>query len=1021
MEVPIQAPVEEPIINSPYLEPTHHWSYTREGKASKTPGRRRASYFWTTQKTGSAQQLLEGIDSSTGEDDLPLVNALRHDVARWRSSEYENATQVTRQLLRHWRSKDRSRRLFFCQIEAVETVIYVNEILASGRKTRWNQKVTKEDFEKMKAGERPPFSTGMGTSDYFPTLADQPANPEWLPLTRMGCKMATGSGKTVVMAMIITWAFCNRARVPGDDRFPSAALICCPNLTVKERLQVLRPDHPTGSYYDEFDMAPSVLRPLLNYGRVLVTNWHAFAPESPHAEAGGIYAVVDKGIERPDAFARRVLGDLYGKGRILVLNDEAHHAYRPRPAEKSARRKQDDTEVGESTSEDNQEATVWVEGLDKINQAVGVHCVVDLSATPFYLQGTGHIPGSPFPWLISDFGLVDAIESGITKIPRLPVSDSTGRPDPRFFRLWDDIKEQCRKDGKRLIHGKPSPEDTWLYAQAAFNTLASQWQERFEYHKSARPGQQFIPPVIIVVCDNTDIAQYFFERISGEVEEEITEIAGNRKKTTRVKRFNPGGVAFEALANTAERTVTLRIDSKIIAEAESGEGGSRQKEAERLRALIANVGTKGTEGENIRSVVSVQMLTEGWDANNVTQILGLRAFGSQLLCEQVVGRGLRRISYDFYVDAEGREMLPPEYVDVYGIPFSVIPFKGRTTNSVEPDDRPKNHVRAVPERESLEIRFPVVEGYVVDLEEMDIECDVANVEGLKIQPAQTPTTVFVMPQVGIREGHVGSLDFERKEHDRQEFYDEHHFQTIQFEASRQILMRLTDQHQGSMRHFSRQRLFPKVLRVVERFCDSRIEWSGQPKQELALEIYLKPLVERLSAAIRPKDSGGSGRLLPVINRFTPWGTSADVNFSTVRECYATVKSHVDQVVLDTTTWEQSVAHHLESSDLVQCYVRNDHLNFSIPYEFLGTTRSFLPDFIVKLTNGTNLVLEIKGQTDEVDRAKFEAAKRWCSAINNWGKMGRWAFHAAKDPDLIEAEIRELNLSAEETIGDIAKT
>ena len=912
-------------------------------------------------------------------------------------------------MLRHWQSKDRKRRLFFCQVEAAETIIYLNEILASGRRTQFKQKVTKEDFDAMVKGERPAVAEGMGTEDYFPTMADQPSNPDWEPLTRMGCKMATGSGKTVVMGMIITWAFCNRARVPGDDRFPNAVLLCCPNLTVKERLQVLRPDHPAGSYYDEFDMAPSQLRPLLNQGRVMVTNWHAFAPESPHAEAGGNYAVVDKGEERSDAFARRVLGDLYGRGRILVMNDEAHHAYRPKQSDKSARKRKDDPDVGEATTDDIREATVWIEGLDKINQAVGIQAVVDLSATPFYLQGTGHIPGSPFAWLVSDFGLVDAIESGITKIPRLPVSDTTGRPDPKFFRLWDDIKEQCREDGKKMINGKPAPEDVWTYGQAAFNTLASQWSQRFEQHKKAKPGQEFIPPVIIVVCDNTDIAQYFFERISGETEEEIEETVGKKKKITRVKRFNPGGVPFQALANSEDSTVTLRIDSKLLAEAESGQGsGGKLKEAERLRELIANVGTRGTDGEKIRSVVSVQMLTEGWDANNVTQILGLRAFGSQLLCEQVVGRGLRRISYDFYIDENGREMLPAEYVDVYGIPFSVIPFKGRQTDKPEPEDQPKNHVKALDERSGWEIRFPVVEGYVLDLTEPEIECDVAKVEMTKIRPIDTPTSVFVMPQVGVKEGSVGSINFKTETHTRDKFYEEHHFQTIQFELARQILMRLTDQQEGALRMMSRHGLFPKILAIVEEYCDTRIEWSGQAKQELALDVYSQPLVEMLTDAIRPKGANGTEKLLPVINRFTPWGSSADVNFTTIRQCYPTQRSNVDQVVLDTDTWEQSVAHQIEDSDAVSHYVRNDHLNFSIPYEFMGVSHGFFPDFIVKLKNGVFLILEVKGLVDQRERTKFEAAKRWCSAVNNWGKMGTWVFHAAKDPDHVQKELKYLN-------------
>lgn len=998
-DLPIQAPVEQPILNSPFYEPKWHWQYGKDGKANKTEGRRRASYFWTTQKTGSLQEEFEGIGSDFGADDLPLVNALRSDVAKWRNANYENATQITKQLLRHWYLKDRRRRLFFCQLEAVETIIYINEILASGRRTRWKKPaVTKGDFEAMRRGEKPDLAAHMGTEDYFPTLVDIPTRADWLPLTRYGCKMATGSGKTVVMAMLISWAFCNRARVPGDERFPKSVLVCCPNLTVKERLQVLRPDSESGNYYDEFDMVPSKLRPLLNHGKVLVTNWHAFAPESPHAEAGGTYAVVNKGDESPDAFARRVLGDLYGRGPIMTLNDEAHHAYRPKPNPKKS--KNDAAEVGEADKEDIKEATVWIEGLDKLNQAVGVDFCADLSATPFFLQGTGHIPGSPFPWLVTDFGLVDAIESGITKIPRLPVSDTTGRPDPKFFHLWDEIKAQCH--ASEMIRGKPKPESVWKYGEAALNTLGSQWMERFQYHQDATPGQEAVPPVIIVVADNVDIAQLFSERISGETEEEVEDWKGKKSKR---KRYNPGGVPFAELANSESKTVTLRIDTKLLAEAEVEGGSTKQKEAERLRQIIANVGTKGTAGEQIRCVVSVQMLTEGWDANNVTQILGLRAFGSQLLCEQVVGRGLRRINYD--PDPE-TEMLSPEYVDVYGIPFSVIPFKGRPSGGEEPGDKPKNHVKAVPERAGFEIRFPVVEGYVIDLEEPQIVCDVSKVESLKIEPTKTPTSLFVMPQVGVREGYISSMDFETAEHDREEFYEEHHIQTIQFELARQIVMRLTDQKSGSLRGIARHRLFPKTLRIVEDYCETRIDWSGQPKQELALEVYSRLVVERLCDAIQPKDSEGNDRLLPVINRFTPQGSSDDVNFTTVRRCYPTTKSHVDQVVLDTDTWEQSVAYQLEASSHVPHYVRNDHLGFCVPYEFMGVSHSFFPDFIVRLKSGVNLVLEVKGLVNEQEKAKFEAAKRWCRAVTNWGKLGTWIFHVSKDPNSLAKEIEYLS-------------
>jgi type III restriction enzyme len=965
---------------------------------------------------------LEGIGSSYGSEPLPLVNALREDLKKWRKSNYEGATQTTRKLLQHWQGKDRKRRIFFCQIEAAETIIYLNEILAAGRARRGTAAVSPEDYATMIAGQKPGLASDMG-DEFFPRLCDQPWDAASKPLIRYGTKMATGSGKTVVMGMLIAWTFCNRGVVPGDTRFPQAILIACPNLTVRERLQVLRPDNPVGNYFDQFDLIPSQLRPLLNQGRVLVTNWHAFAPESPHAEAGATFAVVNKGSEGPDAFARRILRDLYGRGELLVLNDEAHHAYRPAPPEKAVKVKRKKGDVGltdEESNDDRAEATVWVEGLDKINAAVGIRCCVDLSATPFYLMGSGYIPGSPFPWLVSDFGLVDAIESGITKIPRIPVSDQTGRPDPQFFRLWEEIKR--RLDPAEIVRGKPKPESVWREAQGAWTVLAGQWQQRFDSLKEAKRDQSFVPPVIIVVSDNVEIAQVCFEKISGETTEDIVsangadEDEGEVKGRTKQQRvFNPSSVDFPALANAPNKRVSERIDSKLLAEAEAGESGSKVKEGERLRQVIATVGQKGRPGENLRCVVSVQMLTEGWDASNVTQILGLRAFGSQLLCEQVVGRGLRRISYD--VDPQ-TEMLRPEYVDVYGIPFSVIPFRGRKGTDPEPDDKPITHVRALPSRVAMEIKFPNVEGYVLELKKNIVRCDMAKVEPLSIQVMRNPNQVFVQPKVGIHEGAPGTLGFELIQHDRDEYYAQTHEQTVLFEIARQIVHRLTTSQHGVSAKFTQQarhQLFPQVLNIVQQFADSKVRWNGVDRRELGLQVYAEQAVERLSNAIEADASSGEPPLLPVINRFRPHGSTADVAFNTTRPCHPTSKSHVDHVVLDTDTWERSVAFSLEAADEVRFYARNDHLDFAIPYEFYGVSHLFIPDFLVRLQSEVTLVLEVKGFVSEQDEAKFQAAKRWVSAVNNWGRMGKWAFHAAKDPNTVAKEIAYLASNADENI------
>jgi type III restriction enzyme len=1017
-ELPIQAPVEEPILNSPFSEPRWHWKYDRSGKANKIPGRRPASYFWTTQKTGSAQEQLEGIGSDYGSDDLPLVNALRSDIKRWRESNYENATQTTKKLLAHWQTKGRGRRLFFCQLEAVETMIYITEILGAGRKPRWTAAVSLSDWGRMKIGVKPELAAAM-TDDFFPRLCDQPWDEKEKALLRYGCKMATGSGKTIVMAMLVAWTFCNRGAVPGDSRFPNTVLINCPNLTVRERLQVLRPDNAEGNYYQAFDLVPAPLRSLMLQGKVLVTNWHAFAPESPHAEGGGSFAVVNKGEEGADAFSRRVLKDLYGRGELMVLNDEAHHAYRPAPPEKAVKvrkKKEAEESFGGETDDDRAEATVWVEGLDKLNAAVGVAFCVDLSATPFYLSGSGYIPGSPFPWLVSDFGLVDAIESGITKIPRLPVSDESGRPDPKFFRLWDEIKQRLKQQGEaNFIRGKPKPEAVWREAQPALAVLASQWLERFEYLRDAKPGQSFVPPVIIVVSDNTDIAQVFFEMISGERVQEIPDSPDSDDEeegtTSKVRTFNPKGVPFHDLANTETKSVTLRIDSKLLAEAETGLTGSKAKEADRLRHIVATVGQKGMPGEHIRCVVSVQMLTEGWDANNVTQILGLRAFGSQLLCEQVVGRGLRRISYDTYPNPEtGEDMLRPEYVDVYGIPFSVIPFRGRKQSQPEPDDRPVTHVQALPERSPLEIKFPNVEGYVFELKKNIIRCDLSTIEPVTIKVMEHPTQVFVQAQVGVKEGNAGGGGFELVTQNRDEFYNQTHLQTILFTISRQIVAQLTTSQRGLTAKLSlqsRHQLFPQVLRIVEDFAESKIRWNGIDKRELGLEVYAQQVVERLCEAIEPDQEEGEPPLLPVINRFQPHGSTADVKFNTIRSCHPTFKSHIDQVVLDTQTWERSVAFNLEASEHVSFYARNDHLEFAIPYDFYGIAHAFKPDFLVRFKTGTTLILEVKGLVSEQDEAKFQAAKRWVMAVNNWGRMGYWQFHACKDPNQVRAELAYL--------------
>jgi type III restriction enzyme len=667
--------VDNPILNSPFEEPTRYWAYD-EGQPVLMEGRRPAGYYFKSRTRGDQLAMLE-------EEFVPLelVNTIRERVREWRMQGYLGVTPVTRQLLNHWNTPERERKLFFCQREAVETLIWLVEASPA-----------------QKQGITIPKDEG---------------------LTRYACKMATGSGKTVVMGMVIAWQVLNKLANPQDRRFSDAVLLVCPNLTIRERLQVLLP-WKVGNYYERFDLVPRGMLERLQQGRFQILNWHLFQLKDDSRSR----SVVQRGVESDAAFCRRVLKELGAKQNILVINDEAHHAYRPAPLPEEVRERLSPEEI-----EEREEATVWISGLDRINKIRGINFCADFSATPFYIKGSGREEGEPFPWIVSDFGLVDAIESGIVKIPRVPVDDNTGALIPKYFRLWEAINQSLPVSERQTARRRAKPESVLREAEGAIATLASEWKRTFDEFQDSRSP---VPPVMIVVCDNTDLAKIVYEHIAS-------------------------GKVLSELQNQPAAEVTLRIDTKLLKEAESAvDGETKQQAAERLRKTVDTVGKTEWDGEgdppgkNIRCVVSVGMLTEGWDAQNVTQILGLRAFTSQLLCEQVVGRGLRRMNYDDFSE--------PEYVDIYGVPFEVIPVKKKPLESDRGPGGPKvsTLVRALRERKHLEITFPRVEGYVFDVRQR-IRVNLEEVPYLVIDPSTEPTEVQVKPAVGERIGRPDRL------------------------------------------------------------------------------------------------------------------------------------------------------------------------------------------------------------------------------------------------------------------------
>jgi type III restriction enzyme len=898
--------VDEPIINDPFVEPTSH--YRSVGGEAELVGSRRPSGYTPGLRTRGGQ-------GSMLEDEyveLPLVNEIRRRVARWREAGYPGASRTTLDLLRHWTRPDRDRRLFFCQLEAAETAIWLVE--------------------------------GPQADRSVVAAIEQQEG-----YARHCLKMATGSGKTIVMGMLIAWSLLNKARQPTDRRFSDAVLVVCPNLTVKERLRVLRPAG-ADNVYGDFDLVPPGTAAALHAGRVMVTNWHALAVTDDARRRG----VVKRGRESAGALASRVLrAELGTKGNLLVFSDEAHHAWRQAPAEPTnGHAGAEGMEASSSIAEEEEEARVWLEGLGLIHQARGINRAIDLSATPYYLSGSGHPEGTPFGWIVSDFSLLDAIESGIVKVPRLPVDDNSGDPDPRYLDLWERVKGRLPKRARGTEALARADARLLEEVAGAIATLGSAWKTEFDrWAAEARP----VPPAMIVVCDQTLTA----ERVAAHI---------------------GSGAVFDELANTPDGPMrTLRIDSRLLEKAEEQleAGQTKEKLAEQLRETVASVGKPGEPGASVRCVVSVQMLSEGWDARNVTQILGLRAFQSQLLCEQVVGRGLRRYSYD--------DMTVPEFVDVYGIPFQAFPVKGQRRGTAAP---PKSQtlVQARGDRRELEIQFPRVVGYISDAK-FRITADLDSIPPLVIDPAQDPYWVK-LGQRGLGKGAI---------HERRAFYEEHRLQRTEFDIAAKITDDLKFGDEAG-----RRIMFPQVAALVHRYVEERVEVIGDgQKEELALEHYRSLVESRVAEAIRPADEEGEQPLLPVLDDLAAIGSTDIAPFLTTKPCVAALRSHLSHAVVD-SGWERTVARALDESPLVRAWAKNERLGLTMPYRHGLTQHHHTPDFLVALTDGTVLVVEVKGLEREQDRSKEVGARRWVDAVNHWGKLGRWRYAKIHSPHQLES-------------------
>lgn len=872
--------------------------------------------------------------------EIPLVNQIRPRVNKWREAGYPGVSAITKRLLDHWHDPENFeiRRFFFCQLEAIETLIWLTEAPASEA-----------------VGIDIP---GDGGAFY-----------------RQCCKMATGSGKTIVMAMAIAWHILNKTAYPQDVRFSKNVLVMAPGLTVKSRLAVLEPA-AEGNYYEAFDIVPSALLDKLRQGKVLVRNWHALAWDSEE-QIKKRRSVDKRGVKSDEAYTREVLGEMASARNFLVINDEAHHAWRINPeAEGKYLRSRDMKDSAE-------EATVWIGGLDRLHRSRGILCCLDFSATPFTPSGKKSSEEALFGWIVSDFGLNDAIESGLVKTPRVVVRDDAV-PDAktyktRLYHIYND------PDVKPDLNRKAEPEEPLPdLVMNAYYLLGYDWKEAWKKWKQAGLPT---PPVMITVCNRTETA-------------------------ARVKHaFDARRIHIDELCDP-ERI--LHIDSKVLKDAEEREEPvamaesadiekngeedeapverklTKAEQAEQLRQIVDTVGKAGLPGAAIQKVISVGMLSEGWDAKTVTHIMGLRAFTSQLLCEQVVGRGLRRTSYEINKDSG---LFDPEYVNIFGVPFTFLPHEGGSDGPPPPPD-PKTAVEPVPAKRLFEIRWP----NVVRIERVFTPTLIMGwkkTKPLKIDAGQTPQVAELAP---ILDGKPDVTKVSRIELER--LAREFRTQRIIFETARDVFDQMKHTWKGS-----REVLLAQLVRIVEQFIRSdRIDispplfYQDELNRRLIITLNMTRVVQHVWEAVRQENTE---QLTPIFDHDHPIRSTAGMRtWYTGKPCELTKKSHINVCVYD-STWEASDAFALDNSKQVEAWAKNDHLGFEILYVYHGVVRKYRPDFLIRLKGGDMLTLETKGQDTEQDKVKRRYLDEWTQAVNAHGGFGRWQWAVVKKPGEIK--------------------
>ena len=996
---------EDPILNSPYEYPKRHWELDAQGQPTQQviESRRKAEFITPIPKPrkrrGGQRGFVfdEGEGLSTADQQYEavtaMVNGIRQQVDAWRTLPSPNnwgVTPETARLLQHWRHHHFSAfRPFFCQIEAAETSIWLTEVA--------------------------PKTGGAGRL-FLNNLkaANLEANPE---LMRLALKLATGAGKTTVMAMIIAWQTINAVRRPNSNRFTSGFLVVAPGLTIKDRLRVLQPNDPD-SYYASRELVPTDMLADLERAKIVITNFHAFQLRNRiELSSGGRALLQGRGdplntLETEGQMMQRVMPGLMGMKNILAFNDEGHHCYR---------RKAGGDDEGDLKGEERREAEknadearVWITGLESIRRKTGIQQVIDLSATPFFLQGSGYREGTLFPWTVSDFSLMDAIECGIVKLPRVPVSDNIPGGDmPKYRALWENIRTKMPRAGR----GKSKNLDPLTLPaelQTALQALYGHYEKT--YHQWEQEGIR-VPPCFIIVCNNTSTSKLVYDYVSGfhrenedgsstpvpgrlelfrNIDEQGNQFAMPRTLLIDSEQLESGETLDRNFRTIAAEEID-RFRGEIITRTGDRAQAEKITDQELLREAMNTVGKEGSLGGSIRCVVSVSMLTEGWDANTVTHILGVRAFGTQLLCEQVIGRALRRQSYDL----NPANRFDVEYADVLGVPFD---FTAKPVVVARRPPRQTVQVRAVqPERDHLEIRFPRVSGYRVELPKEELSAEFTADHILELTPELTgPTRTtnqgIIGEGVDLNLVHTGDLRPST---------------LLMHLTNRFLLTKWRGPNEEPKLH-----LFGKLKGIVKQWLESSLQCRGgtYPAQLMYQELA-DMACERIAAAIT-RSHVGERPVKAMLDPFNQTGSTAHVNFSTSKERRWETdsrKCHVNWAILD-SDWEAEFCRVAEAHPKVKAYVKNHNLGLEVPYRYGSVSRTYIPDFIVHVDDGNpdpvNLVVEIKGYRGEDAKDKKNTMETyWVPGVNNLGPYGRWAFAEFTDVYQIEHEFNEMLLRA----------